>query len=90
LSYLQRESGFIVVGTNWGKSATPEWALNLAAIPRVRVEAGGKEFWAEARAVPIEEQSALWEAFDAMWPAYAAYRERATDRPILMFRLVSL
>ncbi len=90
LSYLQRESGFIVVGTNWGKSATPEWALNLAANPRVRVEAGGREFWAEARAVPIEEQSALWEAFDAMWPAYAAYRERATDRPILMFRLVSL
>ncbi|MEE9582414.1 MAG: nitroreductase family deazaflavin-dependent oxidoreductase, partial [Acidimicrobiia bacterium] len=90
LSYLRRDGDFIVVGTNFGKRATPEWALNLAANPQVQVEMVGEEFRAEAWAVPIEEQSVLWEAFDAMWPAYAAYRERATDRPILMFRLVSL
>jgi len=89
LSYLQRDGDYIVVGTNWGKRATPEWSLNLTANPRVRVEAGGKEFWAKGRAVPIEDQPALWEAFDAMWPAYAAYRERVTDRPILMFRLAT-
>lgn len=86
LSFLQREAGYIVVGTNFGKSATPEWALNLVANPRVRVEWGGEEFRAEARAVPIQDP--LWEAFEAMWPAYATYRARATDRTIGMFRLV--
>jgi len=67
LSFLQREAGYIVVGTRFGKSATPEWALNLAANPRVRVEWGGEEFRAEARAVPIQDQDALWEAFEGMW-----------------------
>lgn len=88
LSFLQREGGYVVVGTNFGKSATPEWALNLVANPRVQVEWGGEEFRAEARAVPIQDQDALWEAFEAMWPAYATYRARATDRTIGMFRLV--
>ena len=88
MSYLQRNTDFIVVGTNWGKSTTPEWALNLGANPRVGVELGGEEFRAEARAVHLEEQGALWQAFEAMWPAYATYRARATDRTILMFRLV--
>lgn len=88
LSFLAREGGYIVVGTNFGKSATPEWALNLVANPRVQVEWGGEEFRAEARAVPIQDQDALWEAFEAMWPAYATYRARATDRTIGMFRLV--
>ena len=82
---LAAEAGYSVVGTNFGKSATPEWALNLVANPRVRVEWGGEEFRAEARAVPIQDP--LWEAFEAMWPAYATYRARATDRTIGMFRL---
>ena len=87
LSYLQRGGDYIVVGSNFGKIATPEWALNLAANPRVGVEIGDEEFQAEARAVPIEEQGAYWEAFEAMWPPYATYRTRASNRTISMFRL---
>lgn len=88
LSYLLREGAYIVVGSNFGKIATPEWALNLAADPRVEVELGGEEFRAEARAVPTEEQSAYWEEFEAMWPPYAAYRKRASNRTVKMFRLM--
>lgn len=87
VTYLERGDDFIVVGTNWGKTASPEWALNLAADPRATIEVAGDRTSVEALTIPVEEQEALWDAFAAMWPAFAVYRRRVTDRTIRMFRL---
>ncbi len=89
VSYVEDGGDFVVVGSNWGKATTPEWALNLAANPRASVEIGGEETSVEALLVPVGERDALWEAFGSMWPAYAVYRRRAKDRVVQMFRLVS-
>jgi deazaflavin-dependent oxidoreductase (nitroreductase family) len=90
LSYLENGADFVVVGTNWGKKATPEWALNLIANPRAVLEVAGERLQVEAELVPPEDSESLWMGFRAMWPPYEAYRQRIEGRTIHMFRLVGL
>ena len=87
VSYLADGPDFIVVGSNWGKAATPEWASNLVVNPKAEIDVGGKRAAIEAQLVPDAKRAEWWESFGAMWPAYTTYRDRASNREILMFRL---
>lgn len=64
----------LVVASNYGQDRHPAWYLNIAADPRVFVEAGGERFAAEARAVPESERAALYDRAVAANPRFAAYR----------------
>jgi len=90
VSFVVDDGDFVIVGTNWGKPATPEWALNLLANPRAFVEVDRNPVAIEARLILEEDRKAGWDALVAMWPPYAAYRERAQGRDIAMFRLAKI
>jgi deazaflavin-dependent oxidoreductase (nitroreductase family) len=87
LLYLEGPDGYVVVGTNWGRSSTPEWVLNLEANPGAEVEVRGKTLAVNAEVIGPAAQAPWWERFDALWPGYESYRKEAAHRSIRMFLL---
>lgn len=86
LSFITADGAEHVVGTNFGQTHQPAWALNLLDRPRASVEFRGVSWEVDAVRVPESERHGLWALFDGLLPAYRAYRERV-DRRIHMFRL---
>jgi deazaflavin-dependent oxidoreductase (nitroreductase family) len=63
-----------IVASKLGLHEHPAWFHNLRANPEVKLNA--RPFWAEV--VDDEtERDRLWQLADRVFPAYAAYRERA-------------
>jgi len=90
VSFVLDDGDYVIVGTNWGKPTTPEWALNLLADPRAFIETHGSEVEVSASVIPRENRQQIWDALCAMWPPYATYRQRAQGREIAMFRLETI
>lgn len=86
LSFVGGTEEPVVVGTNWGRVDHPSWTANLLADSLAQVEYDGDRWDVRAVLVPEDQREPLWEAFDAMYPAYASYRARV-DRTPRMFRL---
>ena len=86
LSFVTHGGAEHVVGTNFGQTGKPAWALNLLARPEARVEYRGATWDVVATPIAADDRADLWPAFEATVPAYAAYRGRL-DRAIHMFRL---
>lgn len=77
-----------LIGSNFGQERHPAWALNLEATPRATVDLEGTTFDAVARLVPVgAEQERIWATMTAIYPGYADYRRRVTDREIKVFAL---
>jgi deazaflavin-dependent oxidoreductase (nitroreductase family) len=77
----------ILVGSNFGQTHHPAWALNLEANPAAEVSIDGKARSMTARLVTdSDERDRHWAVMCAMWPAYNAYRGRA-GREIKIFAL---
>ena len=89
LIYGQSGEELILVGSNFGQSHHPAWALNLEAKSDVEVTIGGTSRRMVARLVtePAERER-MWAIMCEMWPAYNAYRGRA-GREIKIFALTS-
>jgi deazaflavin-dependent oxidoreductase (nitroreductase family) len=87
LLYVRDGDRLVVVGSNWGQARHPAWTSNLLADPKASVRVGRRRLRAVARPASSEERAALWPKFDAIWPGYANYRERASNREIRMFVL---
>lgn len=88
LLYGTREDGSIVlVGSNFGQTNHPAWALNLEANPACVFTVDGQARDMTARMVTDAQQRELiWELMYEVWPAYHAYRGRA-GREIKLFVL---
>ena len=87
LLYGTDADDIILVGSNFGQSHHPAWALNLEATPQAQVSRDGETVELTAHQVtdPADREH-LWQVMYELWPAYAAYRGRA-GREIKMFRL---
>ena len=87
LLYGQRGDDFLLVGSNFGQSNHPAWALNLVDQPSAVLTITGQELPVTARLVtdPAEREE-IWELMYQLWPAYLAYRGRA-GREIKLFLL---
>jgi len=85
LLVIDGPSGWMVAATNFG-GPPPAWSLNLLATPSAVFEREGRSFEVVARLASDDEKTASWIQFDAVWPAFAAYRRRA-NRPIDVFVL---
>jgi deazaflavin-dependent oxidoreductase (nitroreductase family) len=81
LIYGQDGENYLVVASKGGADRHPEWYLNLAADPRVRVQVGAEVFDAVARVATRTEKERLWPEMTGRWPAYDDYQAR-TDRDI--------
>jgi deazaflavin-dependent oxidoreductase (nitroreductase family) len=87
LLYVRDEDAFVVVGSNWGMTTSPAWALNLLAEPAATVTAQGRDIPVYARPAAGAERERLWRLLVDEWPAYETYVARAGDREITVFRL---
>lgn len=77
----------MLVGSNFGQSHHPAWALNLVDQPSAVLTIAGRELPVTARLVtdPAEREE-IWQVMYELWPAYLAYRGRA-GREIKLFLL---
>nr|WSW67527.1 nitroreductase family deazaflavin-dependent oxidoreductase [Streptomyces sp. NBC_00995] len=81
------KSGWILVGSNFGRPGHPAWTANLLAHPEAAViNWKGRDIPVRARLLAGEERAEVWEAALRFWPPYAAYQARI-DREIRLFRL---
>lgn len=87
LLYALDGDAFVVVGSNWGQAHHPAWSSNLLADPNAVVEIEGSRYPVRAKLVDGAERDRLWAVVRSMWPAYATYQQRASDRQIRLFRL---
>jgi deazaflavin-dependent oxidoreductase (nitroreductase family) len=72
---------YVVVASNGGKPANPDWYHNLLAHPEAHVQVGAETFTATAVEATGAERDRLWAMMAELWPDYARYGARAT-RPI--------
>ncbi|MFJ4523048.1 nitroreductase/quinone reductase family protein [Streptomyces sp. NPDC088810] len=82
----QDGSGWILVGSNFGRPGHPAWTHNLLAHPHASISRQGEDIPVTARLLTGEERAAVWRALLAFWPPYAVYQGRV-EREIRVFRL---
>ncbi|MEU5532871.1 nitroreductase family deazaflavin-dependent oxidoreductase [Streptomyces sp. NPDC020362] len=78
--------GWLLVGSNFGRTDHPAWTHNLLARPDASISWKGRDIPVTARLLEGEERTAAWKALLAFWPPYATYQGRVT-REIRLFRL---
>ncbi|WP_369389988.1 nitroreductase family deazaflavin-dependent oxidoreductase [Streptomyces sp. CG1] len=88
LACMPEEDGksWILVGSNFGRTAHPAWTHNLLAHPDASISWKGRDIPVTAWLLEGQERSAAWTALLEFWPPYATYQERV-DREIRLFRL---
>lgn len=87
LFYWRDADRYLVVPSNGGVPAFPDWYLNLLADPEVVVQVGTEVFVAEARTATAAEWPRLWNVVVAGLPRYAKYAEKAGRQlPIVVLR----
>ncbi len=72
----------IVVASGYGHSGHPGWYHNLRANSGATAEIHGERRSVSAREVEDEERERLWRLCLEVYPAFAAYEERAGNRRI--------
>ncbi|MDX2596906.1 MULTISPECIES: nitroreductase family deazaflavin-dependent oxidoreductase [Streptomyces] len=78
--------GWILVGSNFGRTGHPAWTHNLLAHPDASVSWKGRDVPVTARLLTGAERAAVWRELLVFWPPYAAYQARV-EREIRLFRL---
>ena len=81
LIFGEDEGRYVIVASQGGKPAHPDWYLNLSAHPDVHVQIKGDRFAARARTAGDEERERLWGKMAQIWPPYDDYQQK-TDRRI--------
>ena len=87
LAYVPDGDNIILIGSNWGGPKHPGWSYNLIANPQAKVCIKGKWRNVTAKLAKGDERAALWAKALEIWPAYATYEKRASNRQIRVFYL---
>ncbi|MFI7403512.1 nitroreductase family deazaflavin-dependent oxidoreductase [Streptomyces sp. NPDC049541] len=87
LACMPEEGGWLVIGSNFGRTDHPAWTHNLLARPDAEISWKGQDIPVRARLLEGEERAAAWKALLAFWPPYATYQARV-EREIRVFRVV--
>ncbi|HRA68077.1 MAG TPA: nitroreductase/quinone reductase family protein, partial [Caldilinea sp.] len=77
----------VLFATNFGGDKNPAWSYNLRAYPVATVAYQGRSAAYHSREATPAERARYWPLADAIYPGYAAYRERAAQRDIPVFVL---
>jgi deazaflavin-dependent oxidoreductase (nitroreductase family) len=88
LSGIPFDDDLAVIGSYFGSTSHPAWALNLEANPEVKVSFRDRTVEAIGRRAGAHEEADIWLAATVLYPGYHRYRERV-DRPIKVFVLES-
>ena len=74
MMFIRHDDRLMVVASNAGAPKHPDWYLNLAADPRVRVEIGPETYDATAVVLQGDERDTLFAAICAQYPFFAEYQ----------------
>ncbi|HEX4306120.1 MAG TPA: nitroreductase family deazaflavin-dependent oxidoreductase [Solirubrobacterales bacterium] len=80
--YHRDGEAIAVVASKAGQPTNPAWFHNLMANPETTLQIGEEVRPVRARLATQAEGERLWPEFDAFYPGYAAFRERARPRVI--------
>lgn len=80
------DTGWFVVGSNFGQERHPAWTGNLLAHPDATVERDGRTHPVRARLLSDAEKAEIWPRLLEVWPAYDDYVE-ASGRNLRVFHL---
>lgn len=72
---------YVVVASNGGADAHPDWYRNLEANPDVEIQVENEVMPGTAHTAAAEERPRLWAMMADIWPDYDSYANR-TDREI--------
>ncbi|NUP41487.1 MAG: nitroreductase family deazaflavin-dependent oxidoreductase [Streptomyces sp.] len=86
LACMPEEGGWLLIGSNFGRTDHPAWTHNLLARPDAEISWKGQDIRVTARLLEGEERAAAWKALLAFWPPYATYQARV-EREIRVFRV---
>lgn len=86
LACMPDDGGWVLVGSNFGRTGHPAWTHNLIAHPDAEINWKGQEIPVTARLLAGEERAAVWKAALTFWPPYATYQKRI-EREIRLFRI---
>ncbi|MFF4502827.1 nitroreductase family deazaflavin-dependent oxidoreductase [Streptomyces sp. NPDC001401] len=87
LACMPEEGGWLLIGSNFGRTDHPAWTHNLLAHPDAEISWKGADIPVHAQLLVGEERAAAWKALLAFWPPYATYQARV-EREIRIFRIV--
>ena len=76
LIYGQDGERYVVVGSNGGSRANPNWYFNLTEHPDVTVQVEADVFPARARVARDGERARLWRLMTEIWPTYDNYQAK--------------
>jgi deazaflavin-dependent oxidoreductase (nitroreductase family) len=81
MMYVSDGDRLLVIASNAGATADPQWYRNLLVDPAVTVELPGKEEF-KARAVPLEgaDYERQWSMIKEKYPFFAEHEQRAGRR----------
>jgi deazaflavin-dependent oxidoreductase (nitroreductase family) len=82
LMYHRDGASLAVVASKAGQPTNPAWFHNLMANPETTVQVGAEVREVRARLATEAERERLWPQFDAFYPGYSTFRERAHPRVI--------
>jgi deazaflavin-dependent oxidoreductase (nitroreductase family) len=86
LACMPQEDGWLLVGSNYGRSDHPAWTYNLLEHPDAEISWKGRDIPVTARLLTGAERAAAWRQLLEFWPPYATYQERV-ERELRVFRL---
>jgi len=76
--YIPDGERLLVIASNAGAPAHPDWYRNLVAHPHVIVEVGTKTFDATAVVTEGEERRRLWTRIVKLYPFFAEHQAKIT------------
>ncbi len=86
LLYMPDGPDFMVVGSNGGRDAPPQWLKNLRADPDAGVQVGRRRHDVTATILSGDDRAAVWDRLTAHYAGWGRYQEQ-TDREIPAVRL---
>jgi deazaflavin-dependent oxidoreductase (nitroreductase family) len=85
--YISDGDNLLVIASNAGAAAHPDWYHNLVAHPEVTVEVGSETFEAIAIVTEGSERQTLWDRVVAQYPFFADHQTKTPRQiPVIMLR----
>lgn len=84
IMYVPNGDRLLVIASNAGAAAHPDWYRNLLAHPEVTVEVGADTFDASAVVLEGAERQQLWDTIVASYPFFIEHQAKITrEIPII-------
>jgi deazaflavin-dependent oxidoreductase (nitroreductase family) len=91
LMYVPDGDRLLVIASNAGAPAHPDWYRNLLAHPEVTVEVGADTFDARAVVLAGMERQQLWDRIVASYPFFTDHQAKITrEIPVIALERISV